>query len=366
MASHVARPLFHFLRAHAALMAEDESAIRDSLALLPRLWPTSARAWHLQGVLTQGMAFDGLDTTNVIAQVIVPRAGRGRSDEHRNLLALAAYRKALDLDPTYLPSRINLSVLLHDTGESEQALHEARRVTETAPTLAAAWLNLGAILESLGRGPEAIDAYRHGLSLDAEHAPLWQRLALALRGVGELAAAHDAAVRARDIAPALGITHVTLGLVLMANGETDAAIEAYRDAVAAEPDDAKGWINLGHALSRKGDTDGALAAAREAVTRDGRDLIARNNLAVALERSGRFEEALAHFRVGNELTGGRDASFLRGLGRCQLETDDVEEAVETLTRARDLLERNPNAKERLLLAVRRFLRIAREELGEDG
>ena len=80
--------------------------------------------------------------------------------------AVAAYRRALELDPDHHDAHLNLGRLLHE--ESRLAEAEAHyRAAATADTSGArAHYNLGVVLEDQGREAEAVAAYRKALSLN--------------------------------------------------------------------------------------------------------------------------------------------------------------------------------------------------------
>lgn len=99
----------------------------------------------------------------------------GREDE-----AVAAYRTALELLPSYVAAANNLGNLLlnrNDLDGAVAAFHTALRI---APNSAAAHHNLGETLRELGRHTEAIAHFRHALNLDPHVSKAHSSLILAL------------------------------------------------------------------------------------------------------------------------------------------------------------------------------------------
>ena len=80
--------------------------------------------------------------------------------------ALAAYRRALELDPEHADAHLNLGRLLHEDGKLPEAEAHYRAAAAADPEGARALYNLGVVLEDQGREAEAIAAYRNSLSLD--------------------------------------------------------------------------------------------------------------------------------------------------------------------------------------------------------
>ena len=81
--------------------------------------------------------------------------------------SLAAYRRALELDPEHPDAHLNLGRLLHEAGGlAEAEAHYRAAAAADAEGASRAHYNLGVVLEDQGREAEAIAAYRKSLSLD--------------------------------------------------------------------------------------------------------------------------------------------------------------------------------------------------------
>ncbi len=97
--------------------------------------------------------------------------------------ALAAYRRALELEPDHADAHLNLGRLLHEAGELAQAESHYREALAARPGDSTAAFNLGVALEDLRRPHAAASAYEAALAADAECADahfnlsrLWERL----------------------------------------------------------------------------------------------------------------------------------------------------------------------------------------------
>lgn len=80
--------------------------------------------------------------------------------------AVAAYRRALELDPDHPDAHLNLGRLLHEEGKLADAEAHYRAAAAADPEGPRAQYNLGVVLEDQGRAAEAIAAYRKSLGLD--------------------------------------------------------------------------------------------------------------------------------------------------------------------------------------------------------
>ncbi len=80
--------------------------------------------------------------------------------------AQAAYRHAIERDPTSVMAHINLGCLLHASGNHTAAERHYRKALKCAEDHALAWYNLGVLLEDRQRTEEALPAYERAITAD--------------------------------------------------------------------------------------------------------------------------------------------------------------------------------------------------------
>jgi tetratricopeptide (TPR) repeat protein len=144
--------------------------------------------------------------------------------------AIAEFRTAISLDPTYAMVHNNLGVALNAKGDREGAIVEYKAAIALDPKSALAHNNLGNALTFKGNLEEAIAEFRTAIALD----------------------------------PKLATAHSNLGFALQLRGDLDGAIAEFHAAIALDEKSAQAHNNLGNALREKGDLGGAVAAYREA------------------------------------------------------------------------------------------------------
>jgi tetratricopeptide (TPR) repeat protein len=250
--------------------------------------------------------------------------------------ALAAYRKAVELDPTSAAAHFTLGSALMpsatlavggtaekpereeravklgvDRSVLEEGVQHLRRAAELEPGNAdyAYWLGRG--LHVADHGPEAIAALRRALELAPDHGLAHKRLGLLYLDAGEQDLARAEFTAARTLLPRDAGVPFQLGTLAL---ETDpaAARASFEQAIAIDPTMPWAHHNLALALARLGDEAGA-AREREAyetwkrfeaelsalVERAGKrtqDAAAQIEAGEHLFAAGREEAALGHFR----------------------------------------------------------------------
>jgi Tfp pilus assembly protein PilF len=94
--------------------------------------------------------------------------------------AIAAYEKALEIDPKYHIAWYGLGNALRDLGCYSEAIAAYEKALEIDPKFHIAWYGLGNALIDLGRNTEAIAAYEKALEIDPKFHEAWNGLGNAL------------------------------------------------------------------------------------------------------------------------------------------------------------------------------------------
>ncbi len=111
--------------------------------------------------------------------------------------ALAAYDRALALDPAYAIAWYSKGLALYALNRHDEALAAYDRDRALDPANAVAWYSKGAALYDLKRYAEALNAYDRGFD---RNDPLdWQAHARVYRALGREAEAQEAERRAKEL-----------------------------------------------------------------------------------------------------------------------------------------------------------------------
>lgn len=208
------------------LMAEypRETAVLSSLARLLHRQRRTAEAIPLMQAATEIAARPSL--FNDLGSLQLAAGNRAA--------AIAAYRRAVQLDPKYTLGLFNLADVLSESGDL----------------------------------PEAIDLYRRALAIDSSSVDGHVGLAIALVRSGNataaVAACRSALALASDKVPVLH----AMAIAQSKSGDLRSAITIEQAALAQRPEFAKGWHALGNMLDDAGDADQAASAFQQALTLD--------------------------------------------------------------------------------------------------
>ena len=263
---------------------------------LPRL----ARAWHTRG------AQAALTTAVALAAVA-----------HAPLLSASRSQAITDT---------NLGTAFYEAGRHDDAAASFRRAIQVQPDYVPAFNNLGVALRAAGHTDEAIGAYRQGLALRDDYPDLHYNLANALLALGRSAEATEHLARAAAANGDSAGVHNNLGTALADQGRFVEAVAEFERAVALEPASARAHRNLGNALVEVGRAADAFRHLSEAVTLAPDDAEARYDLGAWLLSQDRNAEAIDAFSTAVRLKPGY-AEAHNNLGIALGSTGDLTRAI---------------------------------------
>jgi tetratricopeptide (TPR) repeat protein len=231
----------------------------------------------------------------------------------QNLVAAAGFRRALAIEPGYLPARLRLADALMAGGDLEGSHVELQALVRDFPDLALAHYGLGRLLSNQGRAAAATEHYERAVELEPQFGPAHYALALAYRdaGASDRAQAQLDAYRrlgARRPVPAdrlldeiksmkgTGRDLLADGARLGREGRLTESIAMHLRAIEADPADAQAHVNLISLYGRTGEPKRAEEHYRAAVALGTSLPEAHYNYGVLLSASGRYDEAAAAFR----------------------------------------------------------------------
>lgn len=208
--------------------------------------------------------------------------------------AVAAFKKATEIDPTVAEMYFNMGILLTNLNRHEEASNAYRKTVRLKPELTDAHYNLGFALQSVNKFAQAAESYQTAIDQQPGFYQAIANLGVCLQEQGkseQAAAAYEKALHHSKDAQ----LYFNLGTVLKNQGKLADAIAAYNQALELNPDYAEVHSNIGEALRDQGRYDESVAAYKKALELDPDLPLANYSLAIYLYDSGDLAQALQYF-----------------------------------------------------------------------
>jgi tetratricopeptide (TPR) repeat protein len=213
---------------------------------------------------------------------------------YHNLVTL--YTATLAKNPGCWMAHYNLGIALNNQGDTDGAIAHYRQAVELRPSYAEAHYNLGRLLAQKGRPDEAIAHYEKALEINPADAEAHNNLGATLFASGHVDEAIAHYRKALAIRPDYADASCNLASALLSNGDLDGAIAYYSACLAVSPNQAEAQYNLANALFRMGRTDEAIVHFQKVLELRPENADARANLGSVFLAKGRVRDAIAQYR----------------------------------------------------------------------
>jgi len=246
--------------------------------------------------------------------------------------ALAAFQRAIQIEPRFPAAFVNLGLVLRDCGEAKGALACFRQALVLDSECADAWLQLGAMQQGSGDAEAAARCLTTAVRLAPGHAPRCCTLADEMARRGQIAPAMTVYWEVAQVQPELPAALFGMGQALLSQGELEEARAWFEQGLAVNAGHASGWANLGCIESAMGNALRAETCFRRAVEADASFTAAHFNLGNSLAQQKRPDEAAECYRRALELDP-RHSGALKNLGNLLMDQERFAEAEACYRRA---------------------------------
>jgi tetratricopeptide (TPR) repeat protein len=186
--------------------------------------------------------------------------------------AIANYRKALSIQPTYTAAYARIGRVFLDAGMLREAEAAFEVVLNQSPDAAAGLAGMGEVAAGNGDFERAVGLYRRALEKQPEATQVHYQLGLAYRELGRRDEARAELDKAGQRVPTIddpllafvqALTQGASGYLEDARkavqvGRPDVALRFYELATSIEPDNTEALVEMGKLQAGMGDTDDAL------------------------------------------------------------------------------------------------------------
>jgi len=329
----------------AAAQAEQAVALAATASTLSALALAQARLDPAKALETADKALAAGATSEANAARGVALLSLGRNDD-----AIAAFRKAIELDARSVRGHAGLTAALVAAGKGAEAVTAGRKAVEVDPNAAEAHALLGSalmaadsknwgdaiaeaqdgsfknpknpeihmivakIFEADGRFDQAAAEYRKALELDPDFSPSRSALINAQFRKGDLDGALVEARKLAAAAPNSGDAQVLLGELLLRKNDYEAAVAPLEKAAKLLPGSAEAHYYLGRAYHFTGRAKEALAPYEKAVQLAPNNLDFRTTYGLILGQNGQYDKAAAELQKVVASPGYKNTAGFTNLG----------------------------------------------------
>ncbi len=209
--------------------------------------------------------------------------------------ATALFRRAIALDPTYIPPYNNLATLLQGLGESAAAVALLEQALQLGPDKPVLHCNLASARQMRGELALARVGFEAAIGLDPGFFLAHFNLGKLLATEEAWAEAASAYTKALQLKPDAGEVHLELGHLYRQRDRFDEALDCYKAATRLMPDSAAALNTLGALLQQRGESKFSRHCYQRALKLAPDFALAHANLAMLCENAGELETAIAHY-----------------------------------------------------------------------
>ena len=267
-----------------------------------------------------------LNARNPVVQVSVGRIFEAANNFDQ---AAAAYKRALEADPGYVPARSALLKMQVLRGDLDAALIEAGRLIKDAPENAEAQLVRGRILLRKGEFGEAVTPLEMAAKFDPQNAEAHALLGTAYQYTRESDNALESYHKAVQLAPQNTDYRSTYGLLLALNKKYAEGVAELKKVVATPGyKDAAAWVNLGWVYRNMEPSNApeSIAAYTKSLEIDPKNEQAALGLGWAHSYQRNYDQAIAAFQKAIQLDPKTSGEALNGIAWSYLFKKDVAQA----------------------------------------
>jgi protein O-mannosyl-transferase len=293
---------------------EAADVFKEAVSRRPDYLPAQLRLADSLSATGRGIESRPLYETVIKKNAAVAQAhyglGRIKSAGGERDVAVAHFRKAVELFPEYGAAHYALGLALRELGQADKArehLALSQKHKLSRPPLEDPLLNAIAELNAL-----ATEILKRGVMLEGAGR------------VEESIAEHE---RALEVNPQLTQAHINLIQLYGRTGKFEKAEKHYRAVVALNPNLADSHYNYGVMLAGQQRFKEAAEAFHRSLQINQFNAEAHHNYAAMIEREGRLDEAAEHFRKALENKPGHRLAHFH-LGRILVNRGKLAEAIE--------------------------------------
>ena len=162
------------------------------------------------------------------------------------------YAEVLKYSPNNAKARINLGVLLAESGFHEDAVKKYKEAAKLMPNDSGTHSNLGVVYANKQMHDMALEEFKKAAELNPNDYVAHNNIGILYKRKGDTKRAMEEYTKALEINPYYPLTYNNIGNIYLESGRYDDAIVYYKKAIGLDPNKALFYENLGKAYRNKG------------------------------------------------------------------------------------------------------------------
>ena len=246
--------------------------------------------------------------------------------------AIAAYSRAIELNPKLAEVYNNRGIVYAEKGELDCAIDDYEKAIELDPKFAEAYSNRGATYSEKSEFDRAIADCNKAIELNPKLANAYCGRSAAYGAKGEFDRAIADCNKAIELNPKLADAYSNRGNVHHKRGKIDKAIDDYNKAIELNPKLVQAYYNRGATYGAKGELDRAIADCNKAIELNPKLADAYYKRGIAHLGKGELDRALADYSKAIELDPGLAKAY-NDLGAVYAKKGELHSAIVNFTKA---------------------------------
>ncbi|MCY3740490.1 MAG: tetratricopeptide repeat protein [Candidatus Poribacteria bacterium] len=215
--------------------------------------------------------------------------------------AIAAYSRAIELNPKLAEVYNNRGIVYAEKGELDCAIDDYEKAIELDPKFAEAYSNRGATYSEKSEFDRAIADCNKAIELNPKLANAYNGRSTAYRAKGEFDRAIADCNKAIELNPKLANAYNGRSTAYRAKGEFDRAIADCNKAIELNPKLANAYCGRSAAYGAKGEFDRAIADCNKAIELNPKLADAYSNRGNVHHKRGKIDKAIDDYNKAIEL-----------------------------------------------------------------
>ncbi|KAL6101187.1 tmtc4 [Pungitius sinensis] len=227
--------------------------------------------------------------------------GKNLADRGNSTAAIAYYREAVRLHPTYVHAMNNLGNILKERNQLIEAEHLLSKAVSIQSDFAAAWMNLGIVQNSLQKFEEAEQSYWNAIRFRKKYPDCYYNLGRLYADLNRHVDALNAWRNATVLKPDHSLAWNNMVILLDNTGNLGQAELIGREALRLLPNDHTIMFSLANVLGKSQKYKESEGFFLHALRINPNSASCHGNLAVLYHRWGRLELAKRHYELSLKL-----------------------------------------------------------------